>query len=108
MEVDFPFRDLFRSLGSPDPIALDLLLVTGACYVVDKSAARKSGSDGWTRHLNVSFPVSDPKRWAKVASLLDTALSFLSGDVWRTNFRKSPCQLFVAPKTAQKESGSAG
>jgi 7-cyano-7-deazaguanine synthase in queuosine biosynthesis len=108
VEVDFPFRDLFRSLGSPDPIALDLLLVTGACYVVDKAAARKSGSDGWTRHLNVSFPVSDPKRWAKVAARLDTALSFLSGDVWRTNFRKSPCQLFVAPKTRKKKAVAPG
>jgi 7-cyano-7-deazaguanine synthase in queuosine biosynthesis len=102
VEVDLPFRNLFRSLGSPDPVALDFLVVAGACYVVDKSTARASGSDGWTRNLHVSFPVSDPKRWEKTASRLDTALSFLSGDVWRTTFRKAPCQLFIAPKTRRK------
>lgn len=103
VEIDLPFRSLFRSLGSPDPVALDFLVVAGACYVIDKAAARKSTSDAWTRNLSVSFPVSDPKRWEKVASRLDTALSFLSGDVWRTKFRKSPCQLFVAPKTRKKK-----
>jgi 7-cyano-7-deazaguanine synthase in queuosine biosynthesis len=102
VEVDLPFRNLFRSLGSPDPLALDFLVVAGACYVVDKSTARSSGSDGWTRNLDVSFPVSDPKLWETVASRLDTALSFLSGDVWRTTFQKAPCQLFIAPKTRRK------
>jgi hypothetical protein len=53
LEVDLPFRNLFRSLGSPDPTALDLLVVAGACYVVDKATARKSGSDAWTRDLSV-------------------------------------------------------
>jgi 7-cyano-7-deazaguanine synthase in queuosine biosynthesis len=103
LEVDLPFRGLFRSLGSPSPEALDLLVVAGACYVVDKATARKSASDVWTRDLSVSFPVSDPERWGKIAPRLDTALSFLSGDVWRTSFRKSPCDLFVAPKTRRKK-----
>lgn len=103
LEVDLPFRGLFRSLGSPSPEALDLLVVAGACYVVDKATARKSASDVWTRDLSVSFPVSDPERWGKIAPRLDTSLSFLSGDVWRTSFRKSPCDLFVAPKTRRKK-----
>lgn len=104
LEVDLPFRSLFWSLGSPSLEALDLLLVAGACYVVDKATARKSASDVWTRDLSVSFPVSDPERWEKLAPRFDTALSFLSGDVWRTSFRKSPCDLFVAPEdTAQKD-----
>jgi 7-cyano-7-deazaguanine synthase in queuosine biosynthesis len=103
VEVDLPFRNLFRSLGSPDPVALDLLVVAGACYVVDKAMARKSVTDAWTRDLSVSFPVSDPERWEKVAPRLDTALSFLSGDVWRTSFHKSSCELFIAPKTRRKK-----
>ena len=39
----------------------------------------------------------------KVAPRLDTALSFLSGDVWRTSFHKSSCELFIAPKTRRKK-----
>ncbi len=103
VEVDLPFRNLYRSLGSPNSTALDLLVVAGACYVVDKAVKRTSASDWWTRDLRVSFAVSDPKRWEKVADRLNTALSFLSGDVWRTSFRQSPCELFVAPKTGRKK-----
>jgi hypothetical protein len=103
VEVDLPFRNLYRSLGSPNATALDLLVVAGACYVVDKAVKRKSFSDAWTRDLRVSFPVSDPARWERVADRLNTALSFLSGDVWRTSFRQSPCKLFVAPKAGRKK-----
>jgi 7-cyano-7-deazaguanine synthase in queuosine biosynthesis len=108
VEVDLPFRSLYRSLGSPDPTALDLLVIASACYVVDKTRARKSTSDAWTRDLSVSFPVSDPKRWEKVADRLDAALTFLSGDVWRTSFRQSPCKLFVAPKARRKKASVPG
>ena len=48
-------------------------------------------------------PVSDPKRWDRVAGRLNTALEFLSGDVWRTSFREAPCELFVAPKLRRKK-----
>lgn len=108
VEVDLPFRSLYRSLGSPDPIALDLLVIAGACYVVDKATSRKSAADAWTRDLRVSFPVSDPKRWDKVAVRLNTALTFLTGDVWRTSFRESPCKLFVAPTTRRKKAPTPG
>jgi 7-cyano-7-deazaguanine synthase in queuosine biosynthesis len=102
VEVDLPFRDLHRSLGTPNPMALELLLVAGACYVIDKAVSRRPTSDAWTRDLSVEFPVSDPKRWSKVSARLDTALTFLSGDVWRTSFRQANCNLFVAPKRRRK------
>ncbi|MGA3294680.1 MAG: Qat anti-phage system QueC-like protein QatC [Candidatus Acidiferrales bacterium] len=98
VEVDLPFRDLHRSLGTPNSMALELLLVAGACYAIDKVVSRRRTSDVWTRDLSVSFPVSDPKRWSKVSARLDTALTFLSGDVWRTSFRPTNCDLFVPPK----------
>jgi len=101
--LDLPFKELYRSLGSPDPIALDFLVVAGACYAIDKAVARKSASDWWTRNLDVTFVVSDPKRWEKVAGRLNTALAFLSGDVWRTSFKEAPCELFVAPKLRRKK-----
>jgi 7-cyano-7-deazaguanine synthase in queuosine biosynthesis len=102
VEVDLPFQSLLRSLGSPNPMALDLLMIAAACYVIDKSTARKGSSDAWTRDLKVNFPVSDPKKWKGVAGRLDAALTFLSGDVWRTSFRQAQCKLFVAPKRRRK------
>jgi hypothetical protein len=106
VELDLPFKDLYRSLGSPHPIALDLLVIAGVCYVIDKTVARKSTDDAWTRSLDVSIPVSDAKRWEGVAERLNTALTFLSGDVWRTSFRQSRTQLFVAPKTRRKKAAA--
>jgi hypothetical protein len=103
VELDLPFKDLYRSLGSPHPIALDLLVIASVCYVIDKSVARRSTDDAWTRILDVSIPVSDPKRWEGVAERLDATLTFLSGDVWRTSFRQAPCQLFLAPKIRRKK-----
>jgi 7-cyano-7-deazaguanine synthase in queuosine biosynthesis len=98
VQLDLPFTDLHRSLGTPNPMALELLLVAGACYVIDKTVPRRKTSDVWTRELNVTFPVTDPKKWSKVSARLDKALTFLSGDVWRTSFRPANCDLFVAPK----------
>ena len=103
VELDLPFKELYRSLGAPHPVALDFLLIAGTCYTIDKAVARQTASDCWTRNLDVSFPVSDPKRWETVAGRLDTALTFLSGDVWRTSFRALPCELFVAPKLRRKK-----
>lgn len=102
VELDLPFKELYRSLGFPHPIALDFLVIASSCYVIDKAVARCSTADAWTRNLDVSFPVSDPKLWEKVAERLDTALTFLSGDVWRTSFQASTCDLFVAPKFRRK------
>jgi 7-cyano-7-deazaguanine synthase in queuosine biosynthesis len=108
VEVDLPFQSLLKSLGAPNPMALDLLMIAGASYVIDKATARRGSSDAWTRDLKVNFPVSDPKRWKKVAARLDAALTFLSGDVWRTSFRQAPCKLFVAPKRRRKVSPLPG
>lgn len=102
VELDLPFKNLYRSLGSPHPIGLDVLLIAGASYAIDKAVVRKSAPDAWTRNLSVSFPVSDPKGWEKVAGRLDTALTFLSGDMWKTSFRPSHCELFLPPKVRHK------
>lgn len=98
LELDLPFADLYRTFGTPNPIALDLLVVAAICYAVDKTASRDRTSDRWTRQLEVSFPISEPKRWASVAESLDTALTFLTGDVWQTSFHRAESNLFVAPK----------
>src|SRR5437667_8167942 len=88
IQLDLPFKDLYRSLGKPNHLALDLLVTAATCYIIDKSVSRRTGSDGWTRDLSVSIPVGNPKSWSNVAPRLDTALSFLSGDVWETSFRQ--------------------
>jgi 7-cyano-7-deazaguanine synthase in queuosine biosynthesis len=98
VELDLSFKELHQLLGAPNPLALDLLLVAGTCYVIDKVTPRSLTTDAWTRDLSVKFPVSDPRHWSKVSSQLDSALSFLTGDVWKTSFQATSCDLFAAPK----------
>jgi 7-cyano-7-deazaguanine synthase in queuosine biosynthesis len=66
--------------------------------VVDKTVPRSSTENGWTRELEVSVPVSEPKAWSKVADELAETLCFLTGDEWTLSFRKAEEALFVPPK----------
>jgi 7-cyano-7-deazaguanine synthase in queuosine biosynthesis len=92
--LDVPFKGLYERYAIPDWLTLDFLIVAALCYVIDKVVPRKSAADHWTRELEVEFPVSAPDVWKGVAGDLETALSFLSGDVWQVSFRKSESPLF--------------
>src|SRR5579862_669878 len=97
VQLDLPFRDLYRRCGLPSQTALDLLLVAGCCYVIDKTVARSVAStDGWTRTLEVSMPVSDPTLWV-AAEDLSKALTFLTGDTWHLSFTQREQPAFIAP-----------
>ncbi len=98
LELDLPFGELHRAFGTPNSTALDFLVVAAICYAIDKATARDAGSDEWTRELEISFPVTEPKRWSSVAQRLDAALTFLTGDVWQTSFHRAETTLFVPPK----------
>lgn len=104
LALDLPFADVVRAFGKPATISLDLLLVAGVCYVVDKTVPRDETGDAWTREFDVSFPVSDRARWTSVAAKLNAALTFLTGDVWRTTFRPLKDDLYVAPRRRRKRS----
>lgn len=102
VEVVLHMQDDYLSLGAPNRVALDLLLVAGACYVIDKVTPRKLTSDAWTRDLSICLPVSDPQLWSKVSSQLDNALTFLSGDVWQTSFELTNVDILAAPKSPRR------
>lgn len=52
-----------RTDRTPPPWAGDLLRIARAAFVVDKDAVRSRTEDGWTRHLRLSAPVSEPDLW---------------------------------------------
>jgi len=97
-QLDLPFGDLYQRCGVPSVRALDLLITASICYVVDKTVPRSSSDNAWTRALQVSVPVSEPKAWSKIADDLAGTLSFLTGDQWALSFRKAETALFVPPK----------
>ena len=74
-------------VGPLKPEGLDFLLFGAAVYVADKKVRRQTAPDRWTRELEVSAPVADPSRWEEATPALVEALSFLTGDRWRLEWR---------------------
>ena len=64
----------------------DLLVVAAAIEFCDR--AKRRPSLGWSRAFDVRIAVHEPEVWAapEVTGLLQDALSFLTGDVWRFHF----------------------
>ncbi|MCT3923128.1 7-cyano-7-deazaguanine synthase [Elizabethkingia anophelis] len=68
----------------------DFFFITCSVYGIDRFVNRKQNSvDGWSRELNISFPVSEIKVWDSVKNDLEELFSFLTGDYWSINFYKS-------------------
>ena len=71
-----------------EPVAYDALLVAAAVEFADRTRRRPSFT--WRREFDLLVPVHDPDRWndSKVKKCLTDAVSFLTGDVWRFEFRR--------------------
>jgi len=101
-QLDLPFRDMYRRCGVPSRRALDLLIVAGVCYIIDKTVSRADAADGWTRQLEISIAVSDTEPWKLVSRELAETLTFLTGDVWVLDFYQSPVPLFEVPESGSE------
>lgn len=84
-------QDVVAEYGlTPALSAQDLLNAAIAAYTADVRVAREDAFDGWTRDFEVHLAVQDEIGWIKGARILERALSFLTGDRWQINVRKSP------------------
>jgi 7-cyano-7-deazaguanine synthase in queuosine biosynthesis len=105
-ELDIGATDLLGRCGVPDPVALDFLLIASSCYVIDKIISRADTFDNWTRDFEVSIPVSAPRVWKSVADDLQTALGFLTGDVWKLAFHALDVELIQKPEESSRRRAS--
>ena len=78
-----------RGLEAPE-VAVDLLIVAAAVTAADTRVLRTEAQDSWTRELWLSIPVLDPALWSTNAALLERMLGFLTGDIWKFDFRTRP------------------
>lgn len=67
----------------PDPRAWDFLTIALSVIAADTGVSRSKSPDGWTRELEVSIAVADPPFWTSQKKLLESALRFLTTDIWR-------------------------
>lgn len=89
-KVSIDFKTLLPFANMADIQVRDFFVLTCAVYGIDRFINRKQNSvDGWSREIQISFPVSDVTRWNNIKEDLQETLSFLTGDYWTIDFYKS-------------------
>ncbi len=84
-----PIVDKIKRLGvSIPPSAIDFLSIALAVTAADTFVLRSNATDGWTRSLALQLPLYEPKKWQIVKRDLESALHFLTGDIWRLEFQE--------------------
>lgn len=76
-------KSIARIGVDPDRRAWDFLSIALAVIAADEACPRTTSSDGWTRTIELTVAVSDPKLWSKHLRTLEVALGFLSTDRWK-------------------------
>ena len=66
--------------------AWDFLAVALAGVVADGATSRAQSPDGWTRELTLRVALADPAAWAASIPVLESALAFLTTDIWKVEF----------------------
>ncbi|MFN0279187.1 MAG: Qat anti-phage system QueC-like protein QatC [Pyrinomonadaceae bacterium] len=75
----------------PTQIAVDLLIIAAHVQAADTRISRSTESqDTWTREIKIVVPVSDACVWSRAITVLERCLNFLTGDVWKVQFRPRP------------------
>lgn len=77
-------RDLPNKLSIE---SFDFLSIALAVTAADTFVNRGDASDRWCRDLKLVVTLCDPTPWASVTAELETALRFLTGDLWSLEFR---------------------
>ena len=79
-------RDLRREGVYPSTRAWDFLAMSLSVAAADAGCLRSQSPDGWTRSIQLEVAVREPELWNVQARSLNTALQFLTGDIWELTF----------------------
>ena len=85
-------------------VKFDFFLVSAIVYGVDNLLSRAIYSnDGWTRDIEVEFPVNNLAVWNGKEGKLKQILDFLTGDNWQISFRKIENVDLFQPRTNRRK-----
>lgn len=89
--VGHALDDLSKIGLFPSEMGIDVLIFAAHVQFADTHISRATESqDTWTREIKLVVPVSDLQKWNTAAPQLKRALDFLTGDIWRLEFRSRP------------------
>lgn len=85
-------------------VAVDLILLAVLVYAADTQISRTlTSQDSWTREVRLVLPVDDVGLWNANSELLSTMLDFLTGDLWKLEFRARPAGFEVVGQPLPNE-----
>lgn len=85
-------------------VKFDFFLVSAIVYGVDNLLSRAIYSnDGWTRDIEVEFPVNNLAVWSGKEEKLKQILDFLTGDNWQISFREIEDVNLFQPRTNRRK-----
>lgn len=100
-EIRIKFSELTELASSSSNVALDFFFISSFVYGIDRFVERHGYStDGWSRELNVCFPVYNVSVWDDAKNELEKTLSFLTGDYWTVSFTNNTLVLPTIPLSA--------
>ena len=96
----------FELTGVKDlsPLSEDLLIIALSVFAADKRIPRRSSDDAWTRKISLNIPVLELERWSSETQHLESMLSYLSGDIWKIDFRSCSLENRYMVKTRKNSS----
>lgn len=98
--LNVDFQNLYEFTRKKNGIGFDAFLIGCFVYGIDILLPRKSFSiNGWSREIEVEFPVESPDLFNGGKNELEQLLSFLTGDYWQISFiQRDVTPLFVNTK----------
>ncbi len=105
--IGFGLLAAFEKWGiAPDQVAIDFLSIALGVTASDVFLKRSAYAvDGWIRNIELEVAVQSANVWAPHKLLLESILSFLTGDYWNLQFRNGgfqpPLILSQRPKTSK-------
>ena len=98
--LNVDFQNLYEFTRKKNGIGFDVFLIGCFVYGIDILLPRKSFSvNGWSREIEVEFPVESLDLFNGGKDELEQLLSFLTGDYWQISFiQRDVTPLFVNTK----------
>lgn len=98
-------QDVEKAGICPDVRTWDFATFALAVSAADLAVPRAPSADGWTRVIELSVALVDPKPFALLVPSLQEMLRFLTGDFWRLCFEAggTPAPASTAPKSFQAD-----
>lgn len=101
------WKDSYKKvIGAYDKAAIDLLYISLIVFYLDRIIKRENANDSWSREIEVHIPVLKIEKWNDNKFLLEKMLKFLSGDIWKFEFRKremNSCEKKTLENIAERE-----